>query len=246
MKSLLYIFLFGMNVIVHAAEVIDIASNQGAPTRTLLAPTPNPKATVLLFIGGDGQLRLTDNGQTTHGHTFVRSIDYWASHQINAVLIDSPFSLGSAKREIKRGRNNHLARVAEVTAYYAKETRTPLWIFGHSLGTSTVAAFLSSGKPEVELLRGYVVAGTHQSESVPISVKLPVLGIHHQKDGCEVTPLQASESIINSRSPDTPRSMVLMSGGEEKGHRCLSLSHHGFNGIEKQFIDTAASFILKN
>ena len=246
MKSVLAAILLTLTTVASAAEVIDIPSAQGLPTRTLLVSTPNTKATVLLFIGGDGQLRLTDDGQTKHGHTFVRSIDRWASHSINAVLIDTPFGLGNAKRGHKRGSRNHLTRVAEVTAYYSKKASAPLWIFGHSLGTSTVAAFMSSGRQEIGLLRGYIVAGTHKGESVPVSVKLPALGIHHRKEACEVTPIEASEAIINSRSSDTPKAMILLDGGEDEGHRCLARAYHGFNGIENQFIDTAVSFILKH
>jgi pimeloyl-ACP methyl ester carboxylesterase len=246
MKLLITLFVLAFVSMANAAEVIDVPSTQGTPTRTLLVSSSSPKATVLLFIGGDGQLRLTEDGQTKHGHTFVRSIDRWASHSINAVLIDTPFDLGNAMRGHKRGTSEHLTRVAEVTAYYSKKTITPLWIFGHSMGSSTVAAFLSSGRPEIGLLKGYIVAGTHKGESVPVSIKLPALGIHHRKEACEATPIEASEAIINSRSPDTPKAMVLLDGGEDKGHRCQARAFHGFNGIENQFVDAAATFILKH
>ncbi|MEY4725164.1 MAG: hypothetical protein RL043_1313 [Pseudomonadota bacterium] len=232
--------------IVGKAEIIDIPSTQGVPTRTLLVANPEPKLTVLLFIGGDGQLRLTEDGKTGHGHTFVRSIDLWKQHKINAVLIDTPFDLGNAMRGHKRGSAEHLTRVAEVVSYYAKNLKTPIWIFGHSMGTSTVAAFLNSGKPEVNHLRGYVVAGTHKGESVPPEIKLPALGIHHKKEACEATPIGASEAIIQSRSPDTPKAMVLLDGGEDKGHRCQARAYHGFNGIEGEFVDAAAQFMLQH
>ena len=52
-------------------QVVDVGSAQGSPTRTLVAGVSEPKATVLLFIGGDGMLKLTESGQTGHGHTFV-------------------------------------------------------------------------------------------------------------------------------------------------------------------------------
>jgi|GEM_PF-5766675 len=51
-----------------------------------------------------------------------------------------------------------------------------------------------------------------------------------------------SEAIIQSRSPDTPKAMVVLEGGTEPGHRCQSRSH----GIEETLINTAAAFILKN
>ena len=114
------------------------------------------------------------------------------------------------------------------------------------MGTSTVAAFLGSNRPEIALLQGYIVAGTHRGESVPAKIKLPALAIHHRLEGCPSTPIAASEAIIQSRSPDTPKAMVLLDGGTEPGHRCQSRSYHGFHGIEETLINTAAAFILKN
>jgi len=229
---------------VSANEVIDIPSVQGVSTRTLVATVKEPRATILLFIGGDGMLRLTPSGQTEHGHTFVRSFGMWKAHGIEAVLVDSPEDLGNAMRGHQRGSQQHLNRVAEVVRHF--QSKRPLWIFGHSMGTSTVAAFLGSNRPEIDLLQGYIVAGTHRGESVPAKIKLPALAIHHRLEGCPSTPIAASEAIIQSRSPDTPKAMVLLDGGTEPGHRCQSRSYHGFHGIEETLINTAAAFILKN
>ena len=227
------------------AEVVDIPSAHGIHTRTLIAPTQSAKATVLLFIGGGGLLRIEEDGRTNHIHTFVRSFGMWRDYQVQAVLIDSPFDLGNARVGHRRGSKEHLDRVSEVIRYYHSKSNHPIWIFGHSMGTSTVAAFLSSGVPEVSLLKGYVVAGTHRGESIPTSIKMPALGIHHKREACPSTPIWASEDIIKSRTSDTPRAMVLLDGGNDEGDRCQALAYHGFNGIERELIKTAAEFIHK-
>ena len=54
--------------------------------------------------------------------------------------------------------------VAEVVRHF--QSKRPLWIFGHSMGTSTVAAFLGSNRSEIDLLQGYIVAGTHRGEAI--------------------------------------------------------------------------------
>jgi len=244
MKVFLLSFVLAFVSLANAAEVIDVPSVQGVPTRTLVATVKEPRATILLFIGGDGLLRLTPSGQTEHGHTFVRSFGMWKAHGIEAVLVDSPEDLGNAMRGHQRGSQQHLNRVAEVMKHF--KSKRPLWIFGHSMGTSTVAAFLGSNRPEIDLLQGYIVAGTHRGESVPAQIKLPALAIHHRLEGCPSTPIAASEAIIQSRSPDTPKAMVLLDGGTEPGHHCQSRSYHGFHGIEETLINTAAAFILKN
>lgn len=229
-----------------ANEVVDIPSAQGIPTRLLIAPTEGAKATVLLFIGGGGLLRIDEEGRTPHRHTFVRSLGMWRAYGVQAVLMDSPFDLGNAMRGNRRGSKEHLDRVSDVIRYLHAKSGQPIWIFGHSMGTATVAGFLSSGRPEVARVSGYIVAGTLRGESVPASIKLPALGIHHKREACPSTPISASEAIIQSRTPDTPRAMVLLDGGDDTGDRCLAMAYHGFNGIENELIRTAAEFILKN
>ncbi len=249
MKNRVILFLLAISMLsgaTRASGVIDVPSSLGEPTRTLLVSVPEPRATVLLYIGGDGRLRLTEDGRTSHGHTFVRSLHLWSAHHINAVLVDTPFDLGNAMRGHKRGTQEHLSRVAEVISHYSKNSSTPVWIFGHSMGTSTVAAFLSSEKPEISRLRGYIVAGTHKGETIPTSTKIPVMAIHHKKEACEATPIEASEAIVNTRSSDTPKALVLLDGGLNEGHRCQARAYHGFYGIENELINTAASFVLKH
>jgi pimeloyl-ACP methyl ester carboxylesterase len=229
-----------------ANERVDIPSVHGSPTRVLIASHQAATATVLLFIGGGGLVRIADDGRTDHIHTFVRSFGMWRDYAVQAVLVDSPFDLGNALRGHKRSSKEHLDRVSEVIRHFRSKSGQPIWIFGHSMGTSTVAAFLSSERPEISLLNGYIVAGTHKGESIPASIKLPALGIHHRREACPSTPISASESIIRSRSSDTPRAMVLLDGGNDQGDRCQALAYHGFNGIEQELVKTAAEFILKN
>jgi hypothetical protein len=231
---------------VRAYEKVDVPTVHGVPTRVLIAPTQAAKATVLLFIGGTGLVKIADDGRTNHIHTFVRSLGMWRAYELQPVLIDSPFDLGNARRGHQRASKEHLDRVSEVVRHFHLNSSQPIWIFGHSMGTSTVAAFLSSDRPEVSLLKGYIVAGTHKGESVPASIKLPVLGIHHKREACPFTPISASEAIIKSRTPDTPRAMVLLDGGNDQGDVCQALAYHGFNGIEQDLIKTAAEFVLKH
>lgn len=243
---IIFVFILILNSSFGRAEVVDIPSKHGIHTRTLIAPTQSKKATVLLFIGGGGLLRIEEDGRTSHIHTFVRSFGMWRDYEVQAVLIDSPFDLGNARVGHKRNSKEHLDRVSEVIRYFHSSSNQPLWIFGHSMGTSTVAAFLSSGAPEISFLKGYVVAGTHRGESIPKSIKLPALGIHHKREACPSTPIWASEEIIESRTLDTPRAMVLLDGGNDEGDRCQAMAYHGFNGIERDLIKTAAEFMIKN
>ncbi|MBU3581527.1 hypothetical protein ICN19_05825 [Polynucleobacter sp. AP-Capit-er-40B-B4] len=224
------------------SQVIDLPHLNEAPTRTLLIGVPKPRAVVLLFPGGGGMPVIYENGTVRSKHTFVRSMDLWAQYQINAVLVDSPYDLGDLRRGDRRDRSDHLARVSEVVEFYKKKFNLPVWIFGHSMGTSTATYFANQVK--TNSLSGIIIAGTVRTASLNDDVKFPVLAIHHINDQCAGTPPSASENIISSRPKNTISRLEIIEGGASDGNVCESFAYHGFNQTEPEFIKRAAQFIL--
>lgn len=225
------------------AQVFDVPYGDDAPTRTLLVPAADAKALVLLFPGGGGVLKLSGQGTTTSMHTFVRSKDLWAAHGIDAVLVDTPYDLGNDRLD-RRPRSDHQERIRAVVSFYQDKTGLPIWLFGHSRGTVSVTRFPSQGRDWAEMIAGVIVAGTVYSASLDTAAALPVLAIHHKHDSCRVTPVSASESIVNSRPADSRKALVLIDGGQTAGDACMSFAHHGFNQNEGELVDAAARFIL--
>lgn len=243
--KLLTVFILCGFMKIATAQVLDVPFAGGPPTRTLLIPADNPKATVLLYIGGDGLLRLSDSGHTSHGHTFVRSKEYWKRYGINAVLVDSPNDLGNAVRGHLRATDDHVNRVFSVSEWYKSRMQHPVWIFGHSMGTSTVSAVVIK-KPEIQgVLSGLIIAGTHKGEVIPPNIELPLIAIHHAKEACAATPISASEQIVKSRPKHLRTEFVLIDGGLDQGKACLAMAYHGFNRTEDKLVEAAAKFILQ-
>lgn len=240
-KSLLALCLYFVTVSAQS-QVFDVPHAGDAPTRTLLIPVKNPKAVVLLFAGGGGMLRLKEDGSTKNQHTFVRSTSLWSEYQIDAVLVDTPYDLGDLKRGDRRDRDDHLSRVSEVIEFYKKKFNLPLWMFGHSMGTSTVSNFANQIK--TKSLAGIIIAGTVRTASLNDDVQLPVLAIHHINDQCLGTPFSASENIISSRSKNTISRLEIIEGGISEGNVCDSFAYHGFNQTELELVKRAAQFIL--
>jgi hypothetical protein len=225
-------------------EVIDVTHSNDQPTRTLLLSVTNPKALVLLYPGGGGMLRLQSDGSTRNLHTYVRSKDLWAQYGINAVLVDSPYELGDLRRGDLRYQPDHLQRVHEVIDYYQSKFHVPIWIFGHSMGTSTVSNFLKSPVENQKKLAGVIIAGTIRSAEIDQQVTIPLQAIHHVLDACPGTLPENSKRIIQSRSQNLQSKLTLIDGGVSQGNECQALAYHGFNQTEPQFIDAAAQFIL--
>jgi len=228
------------------AQVIDVPHSDDHPTRTLLAAVSNPRAVVLLFPGGGGMPVIFDGGSVRSRHTFVRSLDLWAQYGIDAVLVDSPYDLGDLRRGNLRGRDEHLSRVDEVVNFYKKKFGLPIWIFGHSMGSSTATYYANEISRSKGKLRGIIIAGTINSASLDDEVDLPVLGIHHARDACAGTPVAASKRVIEGRPTKYVSRLEIIEGGISEGNICDAFAYHGFNQTEPEFIKRAAQFILSN
>ena len=228
------------------AQVFDVLHVDGIPTRTFLLATLNPKALVLLYAGGGGMLKLQDNGSTRNKHTFVRSKDLWAQYGINAVLVDTPYDLGDLRRVDLRGRDEHLHRVGEVIEFYRTKLNLPIWIFGHSMGTSTVSNFLNQDPKNQNKIAGAIFSGTIRTVTIGNEITIPVEAIHHEQDSCLGSLPENSKRIISDRPNNLISELILIDGGINEGGACGAFAHHGFNQNELQFVDAAAQFILKH
>ena len=247
MASKLLLALICWILSTHAfAQVFDVPHQEEAPTRTLLIETSKPRALVLLFPGGGGMAGIFDNGSVRSKHTFIRSMDLWAQYGIDAVLVDTPYDLGDLRRGNLRGRKDHLTRVNEVVNFYKAKLKLPIWIFGHSMGSSTATYYANEIDQTQRNLAGIIIAGTIRSASLDDEVTLPVLAIHHQNDACAGTPVSASAKIIDGRSPKLVSKLELIEGGISEGEVCQSFAYHGFNQTEAEFVKRAANFILSH
>jgi len=227
------------------AQVFDVPHSETS-TRTFLVSAQNPKALVLLFPGGGGMMRMQDDGSTKNRHTFVRSLDQWSQYHIDAVLVDTPYDLGDLQRGDLRDRSDHLERVHEVASYYKDKYHLPIWIFGHSMGTSTATNFANSLDKKSHLISGIIIAGTVRTASVDDSVSMPILALHHVQDSCLGSPPDASARIVNKRPFEFVSELEMIDGGISEGDVCQSFAYHGFNQTETELIKRAAKFILGN
>lgn len=228
------------------AQIFDVPFESETPSRTLLIPAQKAQAIVVLFPGGAGMIRLSNDGSAYSTHTFVRSQKEWAQYGIHAVLVDSPNNLGNTKANFRDTRD-HLGRVEAVIKFYKEKFNMPVWIFGHSMGSSTVSLFSNKSKQYRDQIAGGIIAGTLQEVSIEDENDLPLLAIHHRYDGCRSTPSYASERIIKNRLknfPERKSKLIFIEGGEDIGDPCQSAGYHGFAQKESDFIKEAAAFIL--
>jgi len=65
------------------------------------------------------------------------------------------------------------------------------------------------------------------------------LVVHHHEDSCSSTPFSAAEHSHKIYGND----IIVMEGGISVGDPCEPFSHHGYNGIEKETVDSIKKWI---
>jgi hypothetical protein len=63
--------------------------------------------------------------------------------------------------------------------------------------------------------------------------------VHHRDDSCKSTPFSAAEHSHKSYGND----FIIMEGGISVGDPCEPFAHHGYNGIEKETVDSIKKWI---
>jgi hypothetical protein len=88
------------------------------------------------------------------------------------------------------------------------------------------------------------ILSTDRSVRCERPVKLPILAVHHLRDGCNNTPIAASARVIDAARLTSPRAeLIKLDGGREIRPACKAKSYHGFLGIEDELISRISAFI---
>ena len=75
-------------------------------------------------------------------------------------------------------------------------------------------------------------------------IKVPVLVVHHQQDGCSYCAYSEIPNLM-AKLTHTPRShLITATGGKSQGDACAAFAHHGFNGLEADVVGQMADWIL--
>ncbi|WP_283149477.1 alpha/beta hydrolase [Silvimonas soli] len=234
-------------------QVIDVKTRPDVTQRFLYIEPPSPKAVVVLYAGGNGGLRIDTSGHLGSGNNnfLVRTRQQFASSGFAVAVIDAP----SDRQDPPylngfRQSAEHATDSAAVIAWIHEHTKTPVWLIGTSRGTQSVAAaairLAGSGGPDGIVLTSTILTDD-RSTPVPAmdltSLRIPVLVVHHQQDGCMHCPASALPGFMD-KLVNTPRKMLIMeTGGQDKGDACEALAHHGFNGIEAKVVQDIADWI---
>jgi len=222
-----------------ASEVIAVPYGDSAmpPTETFYWQGQNSKAVLLLIPGGEGHLNLSPT-QTDVRPEFYQTLKRLSAGAetdgtFDVVLFSNPAPLlyNPHAYPSSRASNDHLSRIASVIRFYKEKTGKPVWLMGHSNGAVSVTEYLRYearlGQPRQ--IAGLIVSGARDVayfDATPLN--LPILFLHHRKDGCRDSPLASSignfqkvEALNRARTSF----VIVETGSGESGSPCESGYH---------------------
>ncbi|WP_295644641.1 alpha/beta hydrolase [uncultured Methylibium sp.] len=237
------------------ARVVDLPTRLGVTQRLLVLGPAEPRATVVLFAGGHGGLQIADDGtlQWGRGNFLVRSRQLFADQGLRVVLIDAPSDRQRPPYLTGyRQTPEHVADVRAVIAWARQQAPRPVWLVGTSRGTQSVAHVatqLSGSDGPDGLVLSSTVLRDPRGRPVPDmaidGLRLPVLVVHHEQDGCSVCAYADMPRLMQRLAGAPRKSLIAMTGGTDRGDPCEAAGHHGFAGLEAEVVARTARWILE-
>ncbi|RXZ37090.1 alpha/beta hydrolase [Oxalobacteraceae bacterium CAVE-383] len=237
-------------------QVVDLQTRSGVTQRMVVLAPPEPKATVILFSGGDGGLNIQPDGTLKRGkgNFLVRTRQLFADQGFLVAVVDTP----SDRQDFPylqgfRQTSEHVTDIKAVIAWARSQAKVPVWLVGTSRGTQSaayVATELSSGAdgPDGLVLTSTILTDKKDRPvpSMPLDrLHIPVIVAHHKDDGCKFCAYSRVPAMMDKLTNATRKQLLTFSGGESKDDPCESYSYHGYNGIEADVVSQVSAAILQ-
>lgn len=245
------------------ASLVTVQSPRGVKQAFILIKPDKLVASVILFAGGHGALRLKSTTSMGWGsqNFLVRTRDNFARQGFMVAVMDAPPDQQGARgmNAVFRMSNAHAADIGAVADYLKKQADVPVWLVGTSMGTFSAAG----GGIATKNVDGIVLTSTitrakpnwnirtshpHGVASMKLSaIKVPTFVLSHRHDGCDITPASDTPKLTKALTGSRKVEFALLDGGSTpRSDPCQAMSQHGFLGIEGQAVARIAQFIKAN
>lgn len=234
-----------------ADQIIRLESRPGVKVPVYYMKRDGATATVVLLPGGAGGFGSPVDGKPTGTNFLVRSRDDFADAGLNVAVM----SRASDKNDLDypdRVSDEHMTDIKTLVDYLKKDSGVPVWLVGTSRGTvSATAAAVRFGNSD---LGGIVLTSSvvnyKKIGAVPTqdlaSIKIPVLVVHHEQDGCQNCKPHEVPGILKGLKNAPIKKLVMVNGGANPaGYPCEAMHYHGFIGMEKEAVALITDWIKK-
>jgi len=218
-------------------QVVTLHSRPGVSERfLLLQPTGPVVANVILLTGGEGAIRLDEQGRLGAADNFlVRSRALWAMQGFQVAVVDTPsdHSRGISYNDF-RSSPEHAQDIAAVSDALRQRVAVPVWLVGTSRGTSSAAsvAIWQHDKVDGVVLTSTINHGRGNVAAMALDkLTQPVLLVQHVHDECKETRYQNVQAVLDGLVNARAHELMLFDGGISKGDPCQPWAAHGYNGM---------------
>lgn len=210
-----------------------------------------PRAIAVLFVGGDGDLRLNETGPTNLRGNFLFQVrNGLANAGVLLIFPDAPSDRSNGLSN--RTDADHANDIRQVIAAVKQRADLPVFVIGTSRGTVSAANLVSRSDPA--LIKGLILTSTITErarnkqhsvfETELADIRVPVLALAHKDDTCYVTPASAVPRLLRALTNAPRKDPVMLSGGKPaESEPCDAKSPHGFFGIEGQAVKAMTTWI---
>lgn len=219
-------------------------------------PEEKTDTAILYFNGWPSISRIESDKSFFNGlNRFIR-VSRFTNAKISVVLMDCPtdqwgnksWDTPTACDDSYRSSKQHVEDVEKIiNSLKINHGVKKFYLMGHSHGTISakllgkgivgdVAGVISSAAVTVRY-KGAVSNFGWAGESFNMNdLKVPVLNIHHEHDGCFVTPYSTVQSYSNNN-------LITVQGGTKSGSECGGANYHSYEGNELDVNDAVIKWI---
>lgn len=242
-----------------AAEPTVEIPSRNQKIRAILLKPEKPVASVILLVGGHGQMDIAPDGSIKwgRGNQLVRTRAAYQKQGFAVLVPDIAPDWKGPDSKPQSGYRWHprLGQDLGALVAYMRTIAEPVIVVGTSRAAVSTGVMLlvteGKNRPDYVVLTAAMLmpAGNQPSFLKAIQEKkekaqVPMFVIAHKKDQCEYT-LPASVVAFQKWRGDDKLDVLYLDGPQGTGHPCEANAAHGFAGIDDQVVKAVSDWIKR-
>lgn len=243
---------------VQAQEPTVQIASRNQKIRAILLKPEKPVASVILLVGGHGQMDIAPNGAIKwgRGNQLIRTRANYVKQGFAVLVPDIAPDWKGEKNPVNGYRWNprHGADIGALVAYM-RTIAEPVVLVGTSRAgvTTGVALLVTEGtnRPDFVVLTAPMLMPYKDQPSFLKAIQgnkqkaqVQMLLIGHKKDQCAFTSPASIEEFSKWRGDDK-LDVLMLDGPQGTGHPCEAQAAHGFFGIDEQVVEAVSAWIKR-
>jgi pimeloyl-ACP methyl ester carboxylesterase len=208
----------------------------------------NPRATLFLFVGDEGQIAFDDSGRILKYATnfLVRTEPLWLAQGF-AVAIPAPPN--GASLVGKRHTADYADELAPAIDFARTRANAPMWMVGNSAGSVSAASAAAhlAGRVAGIVLTSSLAGPSRMGETVFDSnlgaIVVPALVIANRGDTCPSAGPGFAPQILAALTRAPRKELIYVESSDIRSAPCEALSPHGYLGIEAETVTRISDWI---